>query len=81
MQSIGQRFYAALFAYVVILLLVWTTMSAQLVRVKGREVDIRWIPTLIVGLFAVRSWIHRQRQAAQEEATQEEARQGMAGRE
>ena len=71
MQSEGQRFYAALFAYALLLLLIWTTMSAQPVRIAGREVDIRWIPTLIVGMFAARSWIHRQQRA----------REGMAGRE
>ena len=56
------RFFVSLVLYAVILLLIWTTISFAPVVIAGRIVDIRWIPTLIVGMFAAKSWIHRQRE-------------------
>ena len=57
-----KRFVIALVLYAAILLLVWTTISYAPVVIAGRAVDIRWIPTLIVGMFAAKSWVHRQRE-------------------
>jgi hypothetical protein len=46
--------------FAVLLVLVWTTMDGSEVLVAGREVDLRWLPTLVLGLFAFKAIIHRQ---------------------
>jgi hypothetical protein len=55
-----RRFYVALALYAVLAVLVWTTLGYSPVRIQGREVDLRIIPSLILGMFAVRTILFRQ---------------------
>jgi hypothetical protein len=50
-----RRFYVALALYAVLAVLVWTTLGYSPVRIQGREVDLRIIPSLILGMFALRT--------------------------
>jgi hypothetical protein len=56
----GRRFYVALIMYAVLAVLVWTTLSYTPIRIEGREIDFRVIPSLILGLFALRTVLFRQ---------------------
>ena len=59
-MTIERRFYVALVIYAVLGLLVWTTLRYIPIRVEGREFDFRIIPSLILGMFAVRTILFRQ---------------------
>ena len=55
-----RRFYVALGMYAVLAVLVWTTISYTPIRIEGRVIDFRVIPSLILGLFALRTVLFRQ---------------------
>ena len=55
-----RRFYVAMLLYGVLALLVWTTLGYTPIRIEGREVDFRVIPSLVLGLFALRTILFRQ---------------------
>jgi hypothetical protein len=59
-MTIERRFYVALVIYAVLGLLVWTTLGYTPIRIEGREIDFRVIPSLILGMFALRTILFRQ---------------------
>ncbi len=54
-----RRFYIALGLYALLAVLVWTTRSYTPIRIEGRVVDFRIIPSLILGMFALRTVLFR----------------------
>ena len=50
----------ALVLYGVLAVLVWFTMGEGTVLVMGRPVELRLIPILIIGSFALRTMVARQ---------------------
>jgi hypothetical protein len=46
--------------YALLAVLVWTTLSYTPIRIEGREIDFRVIPSLILGMFALRTILFRQ---------------------
>ena len=55
-----RKFYVALGMYALLAVLVWTTLSYTPIRIEGREIDFRVIPSLILGMFALRTILFRQ---------------------
>jgi hypothetical protein len=55
-----RRFHIALALYALLALLVWTTVGYAPIRIQDREVDLRLIPSLILGMFALRTILFRQ---------------------
>ena len=53
-----KRFAIALAAYVLLGLLIWTTMSDVPVRIAGGKISIRGLTLAIVAFFAVRTVLH-----------------------
>jgi len=53
-----KRFGIALAAYVLLGLLIWTTMSDVPVRIAGGQISIRGLTLAIVAFFAVRTLLH-----------------------
>ena len=46
--------------FAALIAMVWLVMKPTLVVVAGQGFDIRWLPTLILGMFAFKTYIHRQ---------------------
>jgi hypothetical protein len=67
---VEHRFRIAIIVISILIVLVWTTMDGTRVTVAGNDVDIRWLPSLILGMFAAKAFIHRQ--AAKMKAEQEQ---------
>ena len=59
-MSAERRFYIALALYAVLGVLVWTTLGYAPIRIQDREIDLRVIPSLILGMFALRTILFRQ---------------------
>jgi hypothetical protein len=59
-MTIERRFYVALVIYAVLGLLIWTTLGYTPIRIEGRDIDFRVVPSLILGMFAVRTILFRQ---------------------
>ncbi len=47
-------------AYAALALLAWLTLTAR-VDIQGRPVPIVWIVWGLLGMFALRTWLHRER--------------------
>ena len=47
--------------YAALAMLAWLTLTAT-VDVNGRAVPIVWIVWALLGMFALRTWLHHQRQ-------------------
>jgi hypothetical protein len=58
-SELDRKFWIALTLYAVLALLVWFTMDAGKVLVLGRPVELRLIPILIIGTFALRTVVAR----------------------
>ena len=58
--ELERRFRWALALYAVLAGLVWFTVGEGKFLVHGRAVDIRLVPLLIIGLFALRTVLARQ---------------------
>jgi hypothetical protein len=71
------RFRLALSALGMLALLVWTTMEAVPIPVGGREIDFRLVPTVILGLFAVKVVLHRQATRLEEKSHGSESQEPM----
>jgi hypothetical protein len=54
-MSSDRRFYVALALYAVLGILVWTTLGFIPVHVADREFDLRLVPSVILGTFALRT--------------------------
>jgi hypothetical protein len=59
-SDLERRFPIALGLYVVLGLLVWFTMGDARIVVLGRPVEMRFVPLLVLGLFAFRTYVARQ---------------------
>jgi hypothetical protein len=59
-----KRFGAAFVAYVLLGLLIWTTMSDVPIKIAGGQISIRGLTLAIVAFFAVRTLLHWRSQAA-----------------
>jgi len=58
-DDLEKRFPVALLLYVALAVLVWFTMDAGKVLVMSRPVEIRWIPLIIIGGLALRTFLAR----------------------
>ncbi len=58
-SNLDRKFWIALALYGVLAALVWFTMDAGKVLVLGRPVELRLIPILIIGSFALRTVVAR----------------------
>ncbi|MGC9159674.1 MAG: hypothetical protein ACP5FH_11875 [Terracidiphilus sp.] len=55
--ELNRRFRLALFLYVALAVLVWFTMDEGKVLVWGRPVELRWLPLIVLGGLAVRTYV------------------------
>ena len=62
-----KRFGFALAAYVLLGLLIWTTMSNVPIRIGSGQISIRGLTLAIVAFFAVRTVLHWKSQQAKSE--------------
>jgi hypothetical protein len=58
-SDLDRKFWIALGLYGVLAVLVWFTMDPGKVLVLGRPVELRLIPILIIGTFALRTVVAR----------------------
>jgi hypothetical protein len=59
-SELDRKYWIALALYAVLAALVWFTVGEGKFLVHGRPVDIRLVPLLIIGLFALRTVLARQ---------------------
>jgi hypothetical protein len=59
-SELDRKFWVALALYGVLAGLVWFTVGEGKFLVHGRPVDIRLVPLLIIGVFALRTVLARQ---------------------
>jgi hypothetical protein len=59
-RDLDRRFYTALWAYAVLGALAWFTLGEGSVFVAGRPVELRLLPLLVLGGFALRTVVARQ---------------------
>ena len=55
-----RKFRIAMVLYGVLAVAIWFTFGEDKIHVSGGQVQIRWIPLLIIGLFAFRTWVARE---------------------
>jgi hypothetical protein len=72
--TVEHRFRIAIVVLAALVVLVWITMDGTKVTVAGTDVDIRWLPSLILGMFAAKAFIHRQAEKMKAEQEQEAVR-------
>ncbi len=58
----SKKFPVALALYGILAVLVWFTLDAT-VSIGGRDVPLRAVTLLLIGMFAFRTWIHQQHAA------------------
>lgn len=75
-----KRFGIALAAYVLLGLLIWTTMSDVPIRIAGGQISIRGLTLAIVVFFAVRTLLHWRSEHAQAQDQEEEFEAGRGKR-
>jgi hypothetical protein len=59
-QASGRKFWVAMAVYGILAALIWFTVGEGTVRAFGRPVEIRWIPLLVIGTFAFRTYVARE---------------------
>jgi hypothetical protein len=59
-HDLDRRFYTALACYAILGALAWFTLGEGSVLVGGRPVEIRMLPLLVLGGFALRTLLARQ---------------------
>ena len=59
-SDLDRKYWVALGLYAVLAALVWFTMSGGAVLVKGRSVELRWLPLIVIGGMALRTVLARQ---------------------
>jgi len=72
-----RRFGLALSALAMLVVLVWTTLDAVPIPVGGRKIDFRVVPTVILGLFALKVVLHRQAMRLEEKSNGSESQEPM----
>jgi hypothetical protein len=55
-----RKFWIALGLYGILAVLIWFTLGEGKVLAFGRPVEIRLIPLLVIGTFALRTWVARE---------------------
>ena len=60
-----------------LVVLVWTTLDAVPIPVGGRKIDFRVVPTVILGLFALKVVLHRQAMRLEEKSNGSESQEPM----
>ena len=79
MDSNNKRFGFALAAYVLLGVLVWTTLSDAPIKIAGGQISFRGLTLAIIAFFAVRTMLHwRSKQT--EVGNEEEALDASRGR-
>jgi hypothetical protein len=58
--DLERRYPIALALYGFLGVLVWFTMGPGKIYVMGRAVELRWVPLLVIGSFALRTVLARQ---------------------
>ena len=59
-MSVERKYRLALALYGVLGVLAWTTLTRDAVQLFGRSVPLRWLPILVLGGFALRTWVAMQ---------------------
>ncbi len=59
-SDLDRKYWLALTMYAVLAALVWFTMDAGKVDVFGKPVELRLVPLILIGGFAVRTVLARQ---------------------
>jgi hypothetical protein len=59
-SDLDRRFRLALLLYVVLAALAWFTLGEGTIFVGGRQVELRWLPLVVLGGLALRTVIARQ---------------------
>jgi len=72
MMGSRKRFGVALAVYVLLGLLIWTTMSDVPIRIAGGQISIRGLTLAIVAFFAMRTLLHWKSEHARPEDEKEE---------
>jgi len=55
-----RKFWVAMGLYGILAVVIWFTLGEGTVLVLGRRIEIRWIPLLVIGTFAFRTYIARE---------------------
>ncbi len=58
-SDVERKFRIALVLYAVLAVVAWFTMGADKVPVMGRQVEMRWIPELVLGVLVLRTVLAR----------------------
>ena len=57
--AIERKYWIAMSMYGVLAVLAWFTIGEGAVMVGRRPIEIRWIPIVVLGLFAFRTYVAR----------------------
>jgi hypothetical protein len=78
-SAMDRKYWVALALYAVLALLVWFTMGAGKVPVLGRPVDLRLVPLVVIGAFALKTVVARQAERIRRgtDAESDEVRRGQ----
>ena len=75
---VERKYRVALALYVVLGILAWTTLGADAVPLFGRVVPLRVLPILVLGGFALRTWVAMQAERIRREAVDRAESKGEA---
>jgi len=67
-RDLDRRFYTALASYAILGALAWFTLGEGSIFVGGRPVEIRMLPLVVLGGFALRTVLARQAEKIRREA-------------
>jgi len=56
-SDLEKKYPAALAMFAVLIVVTWLTIGPGHIWILNRPVDVRWIPTVILGLFAFRTYV------------------------
>ena len=65
---VERKYRVALALYVALGILAWTTLGSDAVPLFGRVVPLRVLPILVLGGFALRTWVAMQAERIRREA-------------
>jgi hypothetical protein len=67
-MRVERKYRVALALYVVLGVLAWTTLGSDAVELFGRAIPLRLLPILVLGGFALRTWVAMQAERIRREA-------------
>jgi len=67
-HDLDRRFYTALVSYAILGALAWFTLGEGTIFVGGRPVEIRMLPLVVLGGFALRTVVARQAEKIRRES-------------